>query len=142
MKKRKIKMRKSNRYFFLIVALVLLSVSLINVFKSFRINKTTKEEKTLYSFTNAYNLNYAVNLINNRFIPEATLSQGKTYVTGLIKDIDLNMTYTYTPSTSSNINYEYKVVGVVSAVYNSSEVLNRNYTLLDTKLRIFRKWHN
>jgi hypothetical protein len=133
-------MRKSNRYFFLILALVLLSVSFVNVFKSFKVQKSTKEEKTLYSYTNSYNLNYAVNLINNRFIAEPTLPQGKSYVTGLIKDIDLNLKYNYIPSTSSKINYEYKVIGVMSAIYNSTEILNRTFTLLDTQVRFFRYW--
>ncbi len=115
--KQKIKMRKSIRCFYLIIATIMLVTSFANICKATLKNTTTTSKKEIYSYTNEFDYSYKVNLINNKYIDENTLDMGQTYITDLIKNIDLTLNYNYSGSENLKTEYKYKITGKLQAVY-------------------------
>ena len=117
-KKQKTKLRKSTRYIYFFVAIILLAFSVSNLFSISQKENVRNTRKEIYSYTNKYNYNYNVKLIKNNYYDKDVLEMGQAaYVTDLINNIDLNIKYKYTGSATSNINYEYKVIGKTIVVY-------------------------
>lgn len=135
--RRKIKIRKSVRYFYLASAILILvcsSTNLLRVLLS-KGNLRTKSQE-IYSYTNKFNYSYNVNLINNPYIEKDTLDMNENvYVTDLIKSIDLNLNYKYIANEKSEIKYEYKVKGYIIGTYTKDgdvqKIWEKEYKLID-----------
>ena len=133
-KKSKIKMRKSTRYFYIIIASILFAVSSFTLFGSFLGGKTDKTKKEIYSYTNKFNYGYQVNLLPNKYIETKTLGMNeKAYITDLIDNINFDLGYSYTSDDKSTIKYKYNIKGILTAVYtrdgNEQKVWTKEYTL-------------
>lgn len=140
--RKKIKIRKSIRYFYLASSILILVCSSIYLLKALiaKENPIIRNEE-IYSYTNKFNYSYKVNLIENPYIDEATLDMKENvYVTDLIKSIDLDLDYNYEANTESEIKYEYKVKGLLEATYTKDgevqKVWGKEYNLLDKKQEI------
>lgn len=137
--RRKIKIRKSVRYFYLASAILILvcsSTNLLRVLLSKGNLKTKSQE--IYSYTNKFNYSYNVNLINNPYI-EKDMNES-VYVTDLIKSIDLNLNYKYTANEKSEIKYEYKVKGYIVGTYTKDgdvqKIWEKEYKLIDENEKV------
>lgn len=133
-KKSKIKMRKSTRTAYIIIACVLFAISSFTLFGSFLGGKTDKTKEEIYSYTNKFNYGYQVNLIPNKYIENKTLGMNeKAYITDLIDNIGLDIGYSYQSDNKSTIKYKYSIKGILSGVYtkdgNEQKVWNKEYTL-------------
>ena len=101
----KTRMRKSTKYIYLIIALTLSSLSLISLVNNFSQNNISTKTQEIYKYTNKFNYDYNVNLINNEYISgEKQNDKTLVYVTNLIDTIDLNLDYKYIGSRDSNLN--------------------------------------
>lgn len=132
--KTKVKMRKSTRSFWLVVASILFTISSVTLFGSFLGGKTNKTKEEIYSYTNRLSFDYQVNLLPNKYIEEHTLGMNETaYVTDLIDNIDLNLNYNYNSDSKSTIKYTYNIKGILNGVYTrdgeEQKVWTKQYTL-------------
>lgn len=134
---KKIKMRKSTRYFYIAIASIVLAISSATLFGSFLGGKTNKTKEEIYKYTNKFNYGYQVNLLPNKYIEENTLGMNETaYVTDLIDKINLDLNYNYTSDEKSTIKYTYSIKGVLNGVYTrdgeEQKVWTKQYTLKET----------
>lgn len=116
--RRKKRIRKSTKYIGIIISIFFImfsSSNLVNLLSNQNIGKKTEE---IYSYINAFNYNYKVNLINNKYMTNNQIEQeNMSYVTDLIDTIDLMLDYTYNAEINSEIEYKYKVIGKMEASY-------------------------
>ena len=137
--KRKIKIRKSIRYFYLVSAILILTCSCSYLIKTLILaEKNNIKTKEIYSYNNKFDYLYKVNLIDNPYIDEKALQmKDNVYVTDLIKSIDLDLNYKYDASKQSEIQYEYVIKGYIEAMYTKDgeeqKVWEKEYILLDTQ---------
>ena len=118
-KKQKIRIRKSTKYIYTIIATIMLVASSINLFSILSRENIINNKKEIYSYTNKFDYKYEVNLVENKFIEEDTLDMNKVaYVTQLIDTIDFDINYNYKGDKVSNIKYNYSVIGQLEATYN------------------------
>lgn len=134
--RKKIKIRKSTRYIYSLIAIILLLVSSSCLSKILFTKDTTYNKKEIYSYTNKFDYNYTVNLIENKYIDTKTLGMNETaYITDLIDNINMNLNYSYYSKTQSEIDYKYRVIGKLEAVYTrdgvEQKVWQKDYVLLE-----------
>ena len=117
-KKSKIKMRKSTRYFYIALASILFAISTAILFGNFFGGKTDKIKEEVYSYTNKFQYDYKVNLLKNKYIENTTLDMSESaYITDLMDTIDMNLHYTYQSDEKSTIKYTYGIKAVLNGVY-------------------------
>ena len=133
----KIRLRNSTRAFFVILALVLLIVSIKNIYTNSFEKKEIKTEKKVYDYSNKYNLDYVVNIKPNNFILEENLPKDKTYISELIKTLSMKIDYKYDSSKNTKVKYDYKIDAILCATYTDNgenyEILNKVYNLKDVE---------
>ncbi len=115
--KQKIKMRKSTRFFIIVIVTALLVIGASSFIQVIFKNEIIKSKEEIYNYTNQYNYNYIVNLKSNKYIEEQTLPMNEVYVTDLINNAVFNFNYNYIASSETNIKYSYKIIGKLQAVY-------------------------
>lgn len=116
-KRQKNRIRKSTKNIYTIVAIIILITSLIGLIKETGQNNVSTKTKQVYSYTNKFNYNYKVNLIENKFIKENTTNKQMAYVTDLIDSTDVELNYDYLADRNSEIQGKYSVVGKMEVVY-------------------------
>lgn len=133
------KIRKTTKYIYLIIAIMLILISSFDLLK-----KTSTQEnvgiktKQVYSYTNNFSYDYNVNLIENKFISDNDLiNKNIVYITDLIDNIDLILKYDYQADKNANLNYEYEVIGKLQAIYTKNgdeqKIIDRDEVLLEKK---------
>lgn len=133
--KRKIKMRKSIRYFYLAMSILILACSCIYLFKTLIIadNYSTKNEE-IYSYENKFNYKYNVNLLPNPYIDEETDIKENTYVTDLIDNINLDLSYNYQADKNTKLQYSYSINGYIEGTFTKDgeeqKIWEKKYELL------------
>lgn len=121
MNKKKSKIRKSirNFYIFLAISIIIVCISLI----SSELNKGNKTiEENLLSYHNKFDGNYVVNIKKNDFIKDKTLPMEQVYITDLIDSIDMNLNYLYEATENAELKYSYSIVEVLEATYTKNSV--------------------
>lgn len=119
MNKKKSKIRKSirNFYIFLAISIIIICISLI----SSELNKKSSIiEKSILSYQNKLTGDYVVNVKKNDFIKDKTLPMGQVYITDLIDSIDMNLNYLYEATENAEIKYSYSIVEVLEATYTKN----------------------
>ncbi len=133
--KQKNKIRKSTKYGFIIIAILLIIFSSCDFLKSLSEESMKKTTKEIYNYTNKFNFNYIVNLINNKYITETEITD-KTlaYITDLIDTINLDINYEYNASKETSLEYSYTITGEMKVVYTKDgkeqKILDEEETLL------------
>ena len=134
MRKRKQKLRKSIRTFYIVLAISVMAFCSATIFNRIVKKDTYDIKEILLSYTNKLNTTYTVDLKNNNFIEEKTLPMGKTYVTELIDKINMNFDFSYNASKYTELTYSYSVVGVLNGAYSKNgtpqNVWEKEYVLL------------
>lgn len=137
--RKKIKIRKSIRYFYLASSILILVCSGTYLLKALIASEDPSiRNEEIYSYTNKFNYSYKVNLVENPYIDEKTLGMNENaYITDLIKSIDLDLDYKYNANTKSKIDYEYTIKGLLQATYTKDgdvqKVWEKQYSLIDKK---------
>ena len=139
---KKVKMRKSIRYFYLASSILILVCSSSYLLKTLISAEDSKvRNKEIYSYKNAFNYEYKVDLLKNPYIDKDYLEmKEEAYITDLIESINLNLNYKYDANIESNIEYEYTVKGFLEATYTKDgevqKVWEKEYVLLEPKKEI------
>ena len=134
----KTRMRKSTKYIYLIIAITLSSLSLISLVNNFSQNNISTKTQEIYKYTNKFNYDYNVNLINNEYISgEKQNDKTLVYVTNLIDTINLNLDYKYIGSRDSNLKCKYSVIGKTKVLYSKNgemqKILDEDEVILEER---------
>jgi len=136
---KKVKMRKSIRYFYLASSVLILVCSSFYLLKALVNAENYKiRNEEIYSYKNTFNYDYKVNLMKNPYIEESYLEmKEEAYVTDLIQSIDLSLNYKYDANVETNIEYEYGVKGFLEATYTKDgevqKIWEKEYQILENK---------
>ena len=136
--KRKIRIRKSTKYFLILLSIILLLFSFIDLTNNIQKNTNKTIKKEIYKYTDKFNYDYKINLIKNKYLTNTDVeNKNLAYVTDLIDNIDLNLNYEYLGNKNSNLKYSYSVVGKMQAFYNKNgeeqKIWDKEETLLNEK---------
>lgn len=137
-RKQKNRIRKSTKYLYLIVAAIFCIISITNFAKNISEENMKTRTKEIYKYTNKFNYDYKVNLIENEYIKNTEITD-KTlaYVTDLIDTIDLDLNYEYLADKESNLKYTYSIIGRMQVVYTkdgeTQKILDESEILLEEK---------
>lgn len=135
-RRKKTRIRKSTKYVYIAIAIVLMIASFFNLLKNISGTNMGTSTKQIYSYTNRFNYDYDVILIPNKYIDgmEKT-DKNIAYVTDLIDNTRLMLNYEYYAQTKSELIYEYEVTGRMQAVYTKDgeeqKILENTEVLLD-----------
>lgn len=135
--KSKNRIRKSTKYIFIVVAVILILISASDILtKTSQDQNVGRKTKQVYSYTNKFKYDYNVNLIDNEYTEGMNFSDANiAYLTDLIKNIDLDLEYEYNGDTNSNLKYEYEVIGKTQAVYTKDgeeqKIIEKDETLVE-----------
>lgn len=118
--KPKAKIRKSTKYFGIFFSSILLITSFTSLLTYFSENNIKTNTKEIYNYSNFFNYDYNVNLINNKYI-KTNNETDKTivYVTDLIDTTDLLLNYKYIGNKKSDLKYTYSITGRLQAIYTN-----------------------
>lgn len=121
MNKKKSRIRKSIRNFYIILAILIILICsvLINI----ELNKSNSSKKeSILTYQNKLDVDYSVNIEKNEFIKDKTLPMGQIYVTDLIDSIDMDLNYLYSATEKAEVKYDYSIIGVLEAKYTKDGV--------------------
>lgn len=93
------------------------------------VKSNNKRKIPIYSYNINKNINYTVNLYENSFINDNKQGENKTYISDLVKNIDVYFTYNYKADKITNLKYNYSIIGELKAIYlsdsSNKEVWNK-----------------
>lgn len=136
----KLRLRKSTRAIVVIIALVLFVMSLSNLYANIFQKGNISIKRNIYDYSNNYQMDYKVNIKQNKFITDASLPANQTYVSDLIDSLDMNIKYKYDSSKNTEVKYKYKIDAIITASYSSNgenyNVWTKNYNLVNSEEQI------
>lgn len=112
------RMRKSTKYFYYILSIILIIISISTFVINFsKENAITKKEE-IYRYSNKFNYDYQINLVDNDYINESVLTdKSLAYVTDLIDTTDMNLNYEYDADKETDLEYRYSITSRLLATY-------------------------
>lgn len=131
------RIRKSTKYVYIAISIILIIVSLLHFFTvSSRDDTVESRTEQIYSYKNKFNYEYNVNLISNDYTEGMDLSdKSLVYLTSLIDNIKLDLNYEYTGDKKSNLTYDYEIIGKMQAVYTKDgeeqKIIEKNDTIMN-----------
>lgn len=134
----KIKISNTLRMALIIIATIIIFFGFAKLVGVLSGNSVTFiDRKIIYDYSNKFNSSTNINLKNNQYMSSDEITNGQTYLSDLISDINMNVNYKYDASKQSNITYSYKIETIMKATYTSSkgtyDVLNKTKTLKEVK---------
>lgn len=131
------KIRKSTKYIGSLISTVLLIISFLSVMKNLSNENIKTKTQEIYNYTNKFNYEYNVNIINNKYIKPNTNNNIVAYVTDLIDTTDLTLKYEYIADKESNLKYKYSIIGKLQAIYtkdgNEQKIIDEEEILLEER---------
>lgn len=135
MRKRKQKLRKSIRTFYIVLAISIIAFCSATIFNKTVKKDTYDKKEIILTYTNKLNTTYDVDLKDNKFMDQKTIPMGKTYVTNLIDKINMKFDFSYDASKYTELTYSYSIVGVLNGAYSKNgtpqKVWEKEYVLLE-----------
>ena len=126
----------TKRNIFIICALFIL-FSIYGIYTSVFEKKIEEKEQVIYKHSSKYQQQYQVELKDNKYMEEESLTKEQLYVTDLIEKLRVNFNYTYEGSNPEKINCTYSVTGKLQSTYSSNgkeeEIWNKQYVILEPK---------
>ena len=117
-RERKVKIRKSIRNTYILILLLIITISLVVLYKSFNsANKKSFIKANIYEYNNKSEYAYDVNMIQNDYIDKDNIGEDNVFITNLMDNVDITMKYQYVANQTSDIKYTYQVAGFLEATY-------------------------
>ena len=120
------KMRKSMKYGITIFAIILMLLSFFSLEQNLSKENIKTKTKEIYKYTNKFNYDYKVNLIENKYMNEEDDDKTLVYVTDLIDTTQIFMNYEYLADKESQIKYDYLIEGNMKVVYIKDTIIEKN----------------
>lgn len=132
------RIRKSTKYAVIIIAIVLLVTYLCNLMQNLSKENVKIRTKEIYNYTNKFDYDYKVNLIKNKYMQDAEITdKSLAYVTDLIDTTDIELNYEYIADKESDLKYTYSIIGKMQVVYTKDgeeqKIWDEEETLVEEK---------
>lgn len=133
---RELRINKSTKILCYFIAIMFILISTCNFIINFSKDHTVTNTKEIYQYSNKFNYDYQVNLVENEYIQNAQITdKSLVYVTDLIDTTDITLNYEYIANKNTELNYTYSIVGRLFATYTRNgeeqKVLDETEILLD-----------
>lgn len=116
---KKVKIRKSVRYAYILIILAIIVTSLFVLYQSFNlVDKSNFVKTNIYEYNNQYSYSCDIDMIDNEYISKENVPDENVYVTELMNNANISMNYIYTANKNENTTYSYKIVGNLEATYS------------------------
>ena len=129
------KMRKSMKYGITIFAIILMLLSFFSLEQNLSKENIKTKTKQIYKYTNKFNYDYKVNLIENKYMNEEDDDKTLVYVTDLIDTTQIFMNYEYLADKESQIKYDYLIEGNMKVVYikdgEEQKIIDEKETIIE-----------
>ena len=129
------KMRKSMKYGITIFAIILMLLSFFSLEQNLSKENIKTKTKEIYKYTNKFNYDYKVNLIENKYMNEEDEDKTLVYVTDLIDTTQIFMNYEYLADKESQIKYDYLIEGNMKVVYikdgEEQKIIDEKETIIE-----------
>lgn len=109
------------------------------IYKGFELKKKSSQTKSIYDYHVIQNLDYKVNLNKNSFIPDDYLGKNETYISDLIKNMELTFLYNFSGTETIPLQYTYEIKAVIKGEYTvqtgeeKAKVWTKESTLVEPK---------
>ncbi len=125
------KNKLGNNYLKIVVSFVIFLVAIVFILNSFESN----ELPTINLSNQESKIDYRVKLFKNDFIKEDYMEKGKTYITDLVDDIEVDYNYKITNSKKFDSEYGYNVSYKMTINHNSTgkQLWTEEETIVDNK---------
>ena len=138
--RQKNRIRKSTKYIGTIISIVLLATSFMSLMKNLSNENVKTRTKEIYNYTNKFDYDYQVNLINNPYIKQDEQKDSNiVYVTDLIDTTDVTLNYEYIADKESDVTYTYSAIGKLQAVYTRNgeeqKIIDEEETILEEQTK-------
>lgn len=120
---------------YIILWAMLLIVGIIFIYKSFNPSSTISDY--LYTYKINKDADYSIGINKNNFYATQTLEQDQTYISELVKTLDVDFKTQYSINTNTNIYYDYQIVNTIYVKYASTS--NSGNNLLWSKEYVLKK---
>lgn len=131
------KMRKSMKYGLTAFAVILIVFSFFNLIQNLSTDKIKTRTVDIYKYTNKFNYDYKVNLIENKYISNEKDDKTLAYVTDLIDTTKIYMNYEYLADKETEIGYDYSIEGNMKVVYTKDgeeqKIIDEKETIIEKK---------
>ena len=129
------KMRKSMKYGITIFAIILMLLSFFSLEQNLSKENIKTKTKEINKYTNKFNYDYKVNLIENKYMNEEDDDKTLVYVTDLIDTTQIFMNYEYLADKESQIKYDYLIEGNMKVVYikdgEEQKIIDEKETIIE-----------
>lgn len=121
---------------FLVIVLIFISGIRI-IYRGFELKRKSTQKEVIYTYHIDQQVDYKVNLNKNSFIEVPYLEKNETYITDLIKNMDLNFQYYFSGSREIPLHYTYQVLANIKGEYTlqtgeeKSKVWNKESVLIE-----------
>lgn len=126
-------LKKWARFSIMSIVIIFFACSIHIIYNSFNHNKQLIN-KLLYSYNIKQNIDYNVSLFNNSYIDTNTLGENETYISDLVKQININYKYDFSGSKLTPLTYTYNVKAIINGEYSideeESKVWTKEYQLI------------
>lgn len=132
-------LKKWAKYSLIAIITVILVAGSLLIYRGFYLAPVEENTSVLYSNHISQNLDYTVNLNKNSFISEPSLGKNQTYISDLIKNIDLHLLYQFSSKESHKYHYSYDIQANINGNYvikvgeEQNQVWQKESTILPTK---------
>lgn len=132
---RKVKLKKWVRFSILAFVIAIFFAGLHIIYRGFSLEKTKEQAEVLYEYGAYQNVSYKVFLNKNSFIEDEFLPMGESYISDLIKNIQINYSFQYQGSKKIPLKVKTYVKANIYGQYTSSndtdgsKVWTKEYTL-------------
>ena len=126
------RIRKSTRVIYILIASIILISSFYGLLKGTQSNSLNTKKEQIYTYTNKFNFDYKVNLIENKYMKDAQIKNQTAYITDLMDTTTMNLNYEYIADKKTNIQGEYSVIGRMNVVYTRDGEEQKIWTDEDT----------
>lgn len=135
MNKKRIKFKLWFRFLLSLIILFCFISSIYIMKLGIEYTENSKEEY-IYSYDIENNIDYKVYLYDNSFIDADYLTEGKMFVSELVKNIIINFNYNYEGNKEIDLKYNYKIKGILICDYKDgtdvdNNILSKEYVFVD-----------
>lgn len=113
------KMQK-RRLFFMVLLFVFFIIGLVSLLNIREISNDSKSTKYNLIYSNKSKVDYNLLLNENEFIKSEYIKSYETYISSLVKEIEMTMSYQYHGSSSLPIEKRSRVVATIYGLYNAN----------------------
>ena len=89
------------------------------------------------NYTSTGDINYTVDIIDNKYIENTTLESGRSYITSLVKDMNINLSYDLSSKEVLDFTYTYEIKSNLYILYNLDPASESNPKLWDKNYNIY-----